>query len=176
MKWIDEVAMAYEGDECLAWPFGQGGQGRGTVCINGKTHRAHRVVCEKAHGAPSDPSLFAAHSCGMGHIGCCTKKHLRWATPAENTNDSIIHGTFVMGEDSPHAKISEIDVHMIRALVDEGFSQKQVASRFGISAGQVGKIAARQKWAWLGEFQPVNPPGGFQRKPPVDKSNIGESP
>lgn len=168
MRWIEEVAMVYDGDECLPWPFGQDGQGRGSICINGKHKKPHRLICERINGDPPTPDHHTAHSCGNGHLGCCTKRHLRWATPAENTMDSMIHGTFVIGEDSPHAKISELDVHMIRALIDEGFSQKQVASVFGISSGQVGKIAARQKWAWLGDFQPTSPPGGFKRKWPED--------
>lgn len=164
MRWIDEVAMAYEGDQCLPWPFGQDGQGRGSVCIDGKHKKPHRIICERAHGQPENPDLFAAHSCGKGHLGCCTKKHLRWATPAENTMDSMVHGTFVVGESSPHAKIDEMDVHMIRALSEKGFSQKQIARRFAISLQQVAKIALRKKWSWLGDFQPAKVSGGFRSR------------
>ncbi|NSY17215.1 hypothetical protein [Neorhizobium sp. AL 9.2.2] len=164
MRWIDEVAMAYEGDQCLPWPFGQDGQGRGSVCIDGKHKKPHRIICERAHGQPESPDLFAAHSCGNGHLGCCTKKHLRWATPAENTMDSMMHGTFLVGENSPHAKIEEMDVHMIRALSEKGFSQKQIARRFAISPQQVAKIALRKKWSWLGDFQPAKVPGGFRSR------------
>lgn len=149
MEWIYNVAMTYEGDECLVWPHGQDGNGRGSVVFDGKTTRAHRVVCELAYGRPEDDSLNALHSCGNGHLGCVTKRHLRWGTQLDNVADSIAHGTFARGEDSGNAKLIEVDVQMNRFLADKGFPQTRIAKKFGVSAGQIGKIVHRLKWAWL---------------------------
>lgn len=158
IQWVMDVAMAYEGDECLTWPFGRDGNGRGSMHIDGKHMRASRFICKLAHGEPETPYLDAAHSCGNGHLGCVAKKHLRWATSAENVSDSFEHGTFVVGEKSPHAKLKELDVHMIRTLTSNGFFQKDVAALFGISLAQVGKIALRNTWKTLGDFQPREEP------------------
>lgn len=155
MQWVMDVAMAHEADECLTWPFGRDGHGRGSMHVDGKHIRASRYICMLAHGEPETPDLDAAHSCGNGHLGCVAKKHLRWATAAENMADSIEHGTFVEGEKSPHAKIKELDVHMIRVLTASGFTHRDIAERFGLSAGQVGKIALRQKWPRLSDFVPA---------------------
>lgn len=85
--------MAYEGDDCLTWPFLKSPRGYARMHVNGRDKRVSRLVCEEAYGTPPTPDHHAAHSCGKGHLACVTKRHLRWATPVENAADKIIHGT-----------------------------------------------------------------------------------
>lgn len=91
---LTSVAAAYDGDDCLPWPYSRNENGYGTLYApKGETTVASRAVCELVHGpAPSDTHM-AAHSCGKGHEGCVNPKHLRWATPLENSADKVIHGT-----------------------------------------------------------------------------------
>lgn len=94
LRYLDEVVLIYDRDDCLAWPYAKDPNGYGQVRVGGRTHYVTRLVCEKIHGKPPTGRHQAAHSCGRGHEGCCNPKHLRWATVRENHLDKKAHGTF----------------------------------------------------------------------------------
>ena len=147
LRYIHEVVIAYEGDDCLIWPFARTARGYGQV-RSGNHSQAHRAVCEIVNGPP--PSLLheAAHSCGKGHLGCVNPKHLRWATSAENKADRLIHGTVCRGERNGLAKLTGADVLDIRRLARSA-SQHEIARRFGVSPANISTIISRATWAWL---------------------------
>jgi len=91
-KFFHEIVLAYDGDDCLIWPFANI-KGYAQIRINGRTSLVTRLVCEAEHGPAPTDSLDAAHSCGKGHLGCVTKRHLSWKTRLENMADAIAHGT-----------------------------------------------------------------------------------
>lgn len=91
--WLGKVALTYEGDDCLAWPFYTRPDGYGEVRYDGKNWVVSRLVCEMVNGPAPSPHHEAAHSCGKGHEGCVAKAHLRWATHKENHDDRKQHGT-----------------------------------------------------------------------------------
>lgn len=97
-RYLLEVVLAYEGDECFPWPYGKNDKGYGTVKIGGRNRIVSRVVCEAIHGPPPAPGLHAAHECGKGHEACCAKRHLSWKTPSENWADRYVHQTDNSGE------------------------------------------------------------------------------
>jgi hypothetical protein len=113
-RWLREVAFCYEGDECLIWPFGRITAGYGNLYFGGEWGYAHRRVCEEVNGPATTPKHEAAHSCGKGHEGCVTKKHLRWATHAENMADMLEHGTSNLGKKFRRAKPVEISLEMVQ--------------------------------------------------------------
>lgn len=92
MRWL-KSQIAFDGEDCLTWPFNRNTRGYGTV----GRHNASRVMCELVHGPAPSRSHDAAHSCGLGHKGCVHPKHLRWATKKENQADRYIHGTLSKG-------------------------------------------------------------------------------
>ena len=92
-RYLDEVVLTYEGDQCLLWPYGKDRYGYGKIWNGRKKVGLHRLVCEITNGPAPTPKHEAAHSCGNGHLGCCTKRHLSWETHAENMADKIRHGT-----------------------------------------------------------------------------------
>jgi hypothetical protein len=143
LRYIRDVALAYDGDECLLWPFGKGGKGYGRI-NNGKG--VHRVVCTAAHGEPPSPEHEAAHSCG--NPLCVAKAHLRWATVAENSADRLIHGTDNRGQRHAMSKLTESDVRQIRALRGK-LRQKDIAAQFGVARPTVAEIHLRRTWSWL---------------------------
>ena len=100
--------------------------------------------CEEVNGSPPTPYHDAAHSCGNGHLGCCTPKHLRWATRSENIADAITHGT--MGRGAYGHKLDQIKVLAIRTKLAAGVSQRKIATEFGISQGMVTKINTGKNW------------------------------
>lgn len=93
LRYFLEVVLPYEGKNCLTWPYGRDSNGYGGLWVDGVSHRAHRLACERVHGPAPRPDLEAAHSCGKGHEGCCNPNHLSWKTRAENENDKYVHGT-----------------------------------------------------------------------------------
>src|SRR5271157_4590362 len=91
LRFLQEVVLTYESDTCLTWPFGKGGDGHGMISLDGRRRLVNRLVCKIYHGAPPSQRHQAAHNCGFS--SCVNYRHLRWATPAENTADKILHGT-----------------------------------------------------------------------------------
>ena len=143
-RYLSEIAMGYEGDTCLIWPYGRNGSGYGML----GSKIASRLICERSNGSSPSRDHVAAHSCGNGHIGCVTKKHIRWATPTENMADMIAHGTSTRGDRSPNAKLAEADVREIRRLKGK-MSTIKLGLTYGVSAETIRCIHLRKAWAWL---------------------------
>lgn len=93
MRFIKEVALHHDADECLIWPYGRNADGYARLNIEGRHVYGHVVVCEETRGPRPTPERQASHSCGQGHEGCIAPRHLTWKTPAENAQDRIDHGT-----------------------------------------------------------------------------------
>lgn len=126
-----------ETDDCIIWPFGTNGA-YGVVC----NKLAHREMCILAHGAPPTRLYQAAHKCGR--TLCVNKKHLRWATPAQNQQDSFAHGTKALGEAHAHAKLTDAAVREIRSL---GASQAiEMAYKYRVSGAAVQAVLAGRTW------------------------------
>lgn len=111
------VAVPYDRDDCLLWPYPGVRSSKGYAYIDrgGKRRGVHRLLCEIKHGPPPTPKHVAAHSCGKGHLGCVNPKHLRWATGKENRHDMIAHGTAPRGQRQALAILTEESVREIRA-------------------------------------------------------------
>ncbi len=148
MRYYLDVVLVYHGSKCLIWPFARDSQGYGVVRSGGKSMRVHRKVCEAVNGPPQSPDHEAAHSCGKGHEGCCTRRHLEWKTKKENADDRLIHGTHNRGERQWGAKITEAQAREILAL--KGLiAQRHIAEMFSVSISIVGSIHSRRTWSWL---------------------------
>jgi hypothetical protein len=144
LPWL-EAHVNYTGDECLIWPFAFHRDGRGQVTIDKRTHQAHRVMCEKAHGPPPTPEHEAAHSCGKGHLGCVHPGHVSWKTHQQNIDDKEVHGTMLRGEQIYCAKLTETQVRDIRRLANVA-SRRDLADRYGVVPGTITKVIKRALW------------------------------
>jgi hypothetical protein len=132
MNFIRDIAIAYQGDDCLTWPFGKTERGYGSIWLDGQMRSVSRYICELVNGPPPTPKHQAAHSCGKGHLSCCTPRHLRWATRIENQADKVRHGTSLVC-------LSDEDVHAIRAL--RGIKPlREVAAIYGAHLATIWKI------------------------------------
>lgn len=78
-------------DECILWPYSTEQNGYGNFGFNGKVYRAHKYMCELAHGQAPTKRHEAAHSCGVA--ACVNPRHLSWKTRSENELDKRRHGT-----------------------------------------------------------------------------------
>jgi hypothetical protein len=148
LRFLRESAFTYEGDECLIWPFNRDAFGYARMHHEGRPQFVHRLICEAANGPAPTPKHEAAHSCGRGAEGCCTKRHLSWKTRKENEADKLIHNTHSRGERCVTAKLTEAQVLEIRAL--EGKARRtEMAARYGVTSSPIGAILRGQNWGWL---------------------------
>lgn len=148
IEWLKQASRADHHD-CILWPFSKTSAGYPLV-VDGRSFRArgHRLVCEWVHGDPASPEMQAAHACGQKL--CVNPKHLRWATPVENTHDKFAHGTMRRGVDVHTSKLNENDVREIRRLYATGeWSMSALGRRFGIRRNNISGILKREKWGWL---------------------------
>lgn len=146
--YYEQVVLAYEGDDCLAWPYARSVGGYGRIWRGGKLLFVSRCLCEDVNGPPPDPTYDAAHSCGKGHLGCVTKRHLSWKTPAENNADKILHDTHIRGSRNVSSKLTEAQVRAVLELRGVE-SQRSIADRYGVSHQLISQIQCGQRWAWI---------------------------
>lgn len=150
LAWVIEASRT-EADECVLWPFKRDEQGRGKFYTEGRQTIASRYMCRLVHGEPPTPKHHAAHSCGNGHSGCVNPKHLRWATPKENSADQKLHGTQQRGERYGLAKLSDANAALILRLKGSGTTQQALADRFGVHQSTISDIWRGKRRAWMKE-------------------------
>lgn len=71
--------------------------------------------------------------------------NLRYGSPQENSNDSVIHGTLSHSEAHPKAKLTRRDVAEIRAARGR-VRQVDLAEQFGIAQSGVSAIQLKRIW------------------------------
>jgi len=86
-RYFRDVVMAYDGTECLTWPYSKDGHGYGQLFRDGRNLSVSRLICIEVNGPPPGPDYDAAHSCDNGHLACVAKRHIVWKTHAENMLD-----------------------------------------------------------------------------------------
>jgi hypothetical protein len=135
-EWLQSHA-AYQGDDCLEFPYARKPSGYGALKFEGRIMAASRAMCILAHGHPASEELVAAHSCGNGHLGCVNPKHLRWATALENAQDLVKHREMGIRPLQSGVDMDRVtDIMRVRGLEP----QKVTAARHGISASMVCRI------------------------------------
>lgn len=110
-----------------------------TLCV-------HRLVLEAFVG-PCPDGMECCHN--NGDPADNRLENLRWDTISSNRADRIKHGTAVMGENHPAAKLRDVDVREIRRLVREGRRCREIAQAFGVSEGTIQQIASRRIWKYV---------------------------
>jgi DNA-binding CsgD family transcriptional regulator len=131
IQWLRDH-VDYNADYCLIWPYNRNPNGYGQLGYLGETLYAHRTMCEMAHGPAPSPDHEAAHSCGNGHGGCASPKHLSWKTKTGNLLDCREHGTQARSYHGSKGKLTEAQVAEIRTLRGR-MTQSEIAIRFGVS-------------------------------------------
>jgi len=145
-NFVYEVAIPFEGNECLIWPFPNARGVYPRIWKDGAHSRVHRLVCEATRGKPPSDIHHAAQSCGNGN--CCNPHHIRWATPSENQIDRVTHGTHSRGSQNTEAKLSEDDARAIKRLRGVHL-QRELATMFNVTQQLVSRIHTGKSWAWL---------------------------
>jgi hypothetical protein len=133
---------------CWEWTGSKTFGGYGHARFQGQEWRAHRVSFELFVGRIPD-NLQVCHSCD--NPPCVNPDHLFLGTAKENILDSVNKGRWnaPKGEQSYWSKLTDLDVLKIRALVDGGQSQKEIATQFKITQANVSAIKVRRTWKHL---------------------------
>lgn len=139
-KFLDAVLASPKTDECILLPVAAKKYAK--FFDQGKQLTAHRYICMNAHGAPQEDRIFAAHSCGQSW--CVNPEHIRWATPRENNDDKLLHGTMIGGERNYNAKLKTADVIKIRQM--KGKTAQEIALLFNVHAATIRDVRQRKTW------------------------------
>jgi hypothetical protein len=129
-----------ETDECVAWPYAKTSAGYGKLNIGGRYLSVHRLALALATGEEPD-GMYAAHG-PCNKRACMNPRHLRWATPAENSNDRHRDGTLYRGP-RRWAKLTEEQVIEIRTSTERS---ARLAERFGVSDSTICNIRKGKIW------------------------------
>ena len=76
----------------------------------------------------------------------CAIANLRWDTPKANQADMRVHGTDPSGSRNGQAKLTEIEVALMRRDVANGMSQSAAAAKFGVCPSLVSLVVNRKRW------------------------------
>lgn len=148
---------------------------RATIRINGTLKRIgiSRAVAEAYHGPAPSPGHVARHLNGV--VTDNRPKNIAWGTQKENKADEILHGTRLLGEKLPWAKLKEADVIEVKSLIASGLGVVEVSKRTGISVSSIAGIRANRAWGhvpWPGGF--ISIPAKWRRLTPENITEIRE--
>lgn len=144
-RFMDKVRKDEE-TGCWNWHAGRTRKGYGNFQpVGEKSGLAHRVSYELFKGKIKK-DLHVLHSCN--NPSCVNPEHLRTGTNADNINDKVLagRGNQPRGEKHHGAKLSNLDIKMIRTLGDEGYTYSNIAKVFGVTPETISHITKRKGW------------------------------
>lgn len=136
-------------DSCWIWTAYRSNFGYGTIGIEKKTCKAHRVAWELEYGTiPKD--MQVCHSCD--NPSCVRPSHLFIGSQQDNIDDQMKKKRHVSfkGSDNGMSRLSEEDVRSIHDGDSKGISHNKIAQYHGVSRHHVSQIIRGKRWVHLG--------------------------
>lgn len=137
-------------DGCWEWTGGKNSDGYGHFHIKRKSYRAHRISFELFVG-PIPEGMYVCHSCD--NRACVNPSHLFLGTQKDNVQDmynkSRQSNKRAKGENNGQHKLTEQNIYQIREMIEQGYSQREIAKRFDVSHQQISDIKSGKIWSWL---------------------------
>lgn len=130
---------------CLLWQGRKNAKGYGWIALRGKSMHTHRAAWIISRGEiPS--GRWVLHTCDTP--SCVEPSHLYLGTPADNNADCVRRGRHrtIRGEKSPHAKLNDVAVRVIRYLVKHGRTRSEIARAYGMSLSVIADAASGKRW------------------------------
>src|SRR5580693_7299182 len=135
VRWVRDVALAWDSDECLPFPFPRNPTGYARMWHDGANIYAHQFVCTLTHGPRPSPRHDAAHSCGNGHEGCVNRRHLSWKTKSENQKEGWQQG-----------RRGKLTAEQAAAIRLDTRAPHVIAAEYGVNERNVRKIQSGKGW------------------------------
>ncbi len=145
-------AKTLRSDGCWTWiGANDGRRGYGSIKVNGRNMKAHRVAWELANGTtPGD--LSVCHECD--NPKCVRPDHLFLGTSQDNARDMIAKGRGrspgIFGSEHYASKLSDDDVDAIRRMYAEGITCRSIGEKFAIGESYACSIALGKRWVRKG--------------------------
>lgn len=132
---------------CWVWMGAKTPKGYGNFGGSSKDGRwavyCHRVSWEK-HFGPIPDGLCVLHRCD--NPPCVNPDHLFLGTKAENNADCWLKGRYNRGENRWSAKLKEVEIPAIRALIALGFSTVRIGRLFSVDQMTIQAIKKGKTW------------------------------
>jgi hypothetical protein len=152
-KWqVRDVAERFwekvdKSGDCWLWTAGcLTAGGYGSIRINGKAERAHRVAYTLTVG-PIPDGMLLRHTCD--NPKCVNPAHLLFGGKRENTKDALERGQHVVGEKHYKAKLQNHAIATIRSALAAGVPGKYLAKQFGVDQTTISSIKLGKKWKYV---------------------------
>jgi hypothetical protein len=130
---------------CIVWGGRDNGHG---YPMRGRSVLVHREVLAAKLGRPLGTGMMACHHCD--NPPCINPDHLFEGTRSDNMRDAWAKGRGRiprhLGERHPVHKLSEDDVHAIRASTEP---HTVLAARFGVTKQNIALVRRGATWSWL---------------------------
>jgi predicted XRE-type DNA-binding protein len=130
---------------CWEWTAGKDRYGYGSIRINNKVLRTHRVSYQLHYG-DFDIALFVCHKCD--NKKCVNPEHLFLGTHQDNMTDKVNKGKQpnLIGKNNPNTKLTEDNVIQIKKLLFVGMKQREIAQKYNVSQNQISQIKNNKAW------------------------------
>lgn len=155
---MDFWSRVLRGEGCWEWQGARNQDGYGTLWVNRRKVRAHRVAWGLSVGE-IPRGLLVLHRCD--NPPCCNPAHLWIGTHADNSADMVAKGRArggangglggplpydvqPRGERSGSARLTEGNVRAIRA---SSLPQGELGELYGVSGVAIWKARSRKTWA-----------------------------
>jgi hypothetical protein len=134
-------------EACWPWTGWTNPRGYGQFSVeHRKTVVTHRWGYQQLIG-PIPPGLLVLHTCD--NPPCQNPAHWKLGTSQDNVDDRQARGRQVRGHQTGRSILTEDDVREIRRMMTEGWTQAQLARRFGVSNNSIHCIVTGKSWSWL---------------------------
>lgn len=129
---------------CWLWKKSKSNTGYGRAHFNHKILPAHRVAYRIFKNKDPYPYLVC-HTCDQR--ACCSPSHLFLGTLSSNNRDCFDKQRHTRGNMRTNAILAPSDIIEIRRLqVEERWTQKQIALKFGVCRSHIGNICVHRHW------------------------------
>lgn len=124
--------------------------GYGSFMIGSRTDNsrtligAHVMAWELENGKKVPSHLQIMHSCNCKP--CCNPAHLSPGTSQQDANYKVLCDRQSKGVETGQSKLTDDNVRELHKLRDQGWLQRELAEKYGVSQPTISKVCTRKKW------------------------------